>query len=98
MQRNIRFADFWEWRSGFWGKAMLDLPRHHVVSFLSYENTSECALSLCLYRSVTSIVLAVWNILIQRVLNAQLLQMVAGRSCYNGDHPVPNGVETHRYM
>jgi len=76
---------------------MLELPRQHVVSLPSYENTSVSAFSPpshshCLYRNITSIVLPVWNILIQQILNALLLQMAQGHSNYNGDHPGPSSV------
>ena len=116
---------------------MLELPRQHVVSLPSYENTTVsafslclfvsqyyqycslslslsvsqyyqycslslslsvsqyyqyCSLSLSLYRNITSTVLPVWNILIQQVLNALLLQMAQGHFNYNGDHPGPGSV------
>jgi hypothetical protein len=75
---------------------MLELPRQHVACLPSYENTTgspfSLSLFLCLYRNITSIVLPVWNILIEEVLNVLLLQMAQGHSNYNGDHPGPSSV------
>ena len=69
---------------------MLELPRQHVV--LMKTLPSLLSLSLCLYRYITIIVLPVWNILIQQVLNALLLQMAQGHSNCNGDHLGPSSM------
>ena len=64
------------------------------LSVCLYRNITSTvlSLSLSLYRNITSTVLPVWNILIQQVLNALLLQMAQGHFNYNGDHPGPGSV------